>query len=163
MITILSLISVLAAGVAPASPSISDQPAGQAVCTEMGCVDGLTLQVDPNYKWQPGKYAFDFVLDGKRVHCDGVLPLKSCEQESVVCSSKQKVMITQNGCALPPEAQGFGDINLGDNPASVSVKITRNGQTIADGALNPLYRTTQPNGPGCEPVCKQATVPLPLK
>lgn len=72
-------------------------------------------------------------------------------------------MITESGCALPPEAQGFGDINLGGSPASFSVKITRDGEVIGEGSSTPQYITSQPNGAGCEPVCKQATMPLPLK
>ena len=42
-------------------------------------------------------------------------------------------------------------------PANVTVQITTNAGTISRD-YTPEYRVSRPNGPGCEPECRQATV-----
>jgi hypothetical protein len=127
-------------------------------CTKMACMDGLTIDVPLEYQWKPGKYVFDFTLNGKPVHCTGSLPLKSCDQHSLNCTA-EGIIITESGCALP-DGHGFGMISIGSSPASVSLKITHNGQAIAQGNWKPVYQFAQPNGPQCEPICRQASVSL---
>jgi len=130
-------------------------------CTQIGCVDGLTISVPMEYEWKKGNYAFDFLIDGRSVKCSGALPLKSCEEHNITCSS-DGVMIMESGCALPPEAHGFGDIMLGSDPRQVAVKIRYNGEQIASGNWTPHYQSAQPNGSGCGPVCRQASVKLDM-
>ena len=139
-----------------ASPAQAQRP-----CTEIGCMNGLTIEIPFDYQWQRGAYVFDFDLDGKAVHCTGSLPLKSCDQRSLTCNA-EGVMIMESGCALP-NGHGFGMITIDSSPASASVRITRNGQTIAQSSWKPAYKITQPNGPACEPTCRQATVSITLK
>ncbi len=131
-------------------------------CTEMGCTSGFTIQVSPDYRWQPGQYHFAFQLDDKTITCDGVLPLPPCEQNGMKCSA-EGVIITQSGCALPKEDHGFGDMFLSIFPKQVGVNITRDSKTIAAQQFTPAYQVLQPNGEGCEPVCKQATTTLDIK
>ena len=38
----------------------------------------------------------------------------------------------------------------------VHVTIARDGTALTDRSFRPTYTTSQPNGPGCEPVCRQA-------
>lgn len=128
-------------------------------CTEIGCVDGLTLTVVPEYRWQPGAYVFRLTLDGRTVTCKGSLPLKACGTPSLTCDG-EGVMMTESGCALPPEAQGFGDVHVENGPRQVAISITRDGQTLVDKTVTPTYRTSRPNGPRCAPECRQANVPL---
>lgn len=134
----------------------------QQACTEMGCISGLTIEIAQDYHWKPGRYVFDFVLDDKPVHCRGNLPLNTCDSQSMQCSSNE-VMIMESGCAMPPETQGFGNITLSTFPAKVSVKISRDSRVIGAQEFTPAYKGVQPNGSQCQPVCKQATVTLPLK
>lgn len=148
------LLSVLYAASAQAQP--------QQACTEIGCLDGLTISTSLDYVWKPGKYNFDFLIDGRAVKCTGALPLKPCETHSITCS-EEGVMITESGCALPADAQGFGDIMLGSGPRTIKLTITRDGESIAAGNWAPKYQTSQPNGPACGPVCRQATVKLDLR
>jgi hypothetical protein len=133
----------------------------QRPCTEIGCMNGLTIDVPLDYRWQSGAYVFDFDLDGKAVRCTGNLPLKSCDQRSLTCNA-EGVMIMESGCALP-NGHGFGMITIDSSPASASLKITHNGQTIAQSSWKPAYKITQPNGPRCEPTCRQANVSLTFK
>lgn len=139
-----------------AAPALALSP---VACTEMGCVDGLALTVAPDYRWQPGAYVFRLTLDGRAVTCRGSLPLNACDMPSLTCDG-EGVMITESGCALPPEAQGFGDIQISSGPRQVAISITRDGQTLVEKTVTPTYRTARPNGSQCEPECRQASVPL---
>jgi hypothetical protein len=150
------LLNFIAVLLLMANPAQAQRP-----CTEIGCMNGLTIDVPLDYRWQPGAYVFDFNLDGKAVRCTGSLPLKSCDQRSLTCTA-EGVMIMESGCALP-DGHGFGMITIDSSPASASVRITHNGQTIAQSSWKPAYQITQPNGPRCEPTCRQATVSLTLK
>lgn len=131
----------------------------QKSCTEMGCVDGLILQVDPAFNWKAGNFNFDFVLDNRHVRCYGELPLKPCGEQSLTCN-KPGVMITESGCALPEAAQGFGDIHIEGDPAKVMVRITHNNRPVVTRTIITEYNKVQPNGPGCGPICRSATYQL---
>lgn len=140
-----------------ALPAYAETP---VACTEIGCVNGLSLTVPTDYSWQPGAYVFSLKLDGRTVTCKGKLPLNACDMPSVNCDG-EGVVITESGCALPsPEAQGFGDIQIESGPQQVAVSVTRDGQTLVEKILMPSYRTARPNGPQCGPECRQASIPL---
>jgi hypothetical protein len=128
-------------------------------CTEIGCIDGLSLTVPPDYHWGTGDYVFSFTLDGRAVTCTGALPLKECGEASMSCDGDD-VMITESGCALLPEAHGFGNVYIASSPTKIQVKVTRNGAVLMDKKMTPRYRDTHPNGAQCEPQCRQATVAL---
>ncbi len=51
--------------------------AGSKICTEMGCESGFHLRVDAEKAWPAGTYRFKFELDGKKLQCQGKLPLPS--------------------------------------------------------------------------------------
>jgi hypothetical protein len=42
-------------------------------------------------------------------------------------------------------------------PRLIEVQQTVAGTVIFDQTIAPTYQTNQPNGPGCEPICHQAT------
>jgi len=46
-------------------------------------------------------------------------------------------------------------------PAEVTVRVTTSAGS-AERTFRPSYETVRPNGPGCEPVCRQARVTMPL-
>lgn len=48
----------------------------------------------------------------------------------------------------------------GDTPDRVTVRVTTATGT-ATHSLEPVYRSTQPNGPDCPPTCRQGTVRVP--
>jgi hypothetical protein len=135
----------------------------ERMCTQIGCSDGLTLQIAPEYRWQAGAYRFMLKLDGEEVVCQGSLPLKNCGEPNIICSQPDKVQMGESGCALAPNLHGFGDIFMSFAPKDVTVAIARDGKEMLSQHLTPTYITSQPNGEGCDPVCTQAHVPLALK
>ncbi len=46
-------------------------------------------------------------------------------------------------------------------PEEVLIRVTTEAGTV-EQTFRPLYRTFRPNGPGCEPACRQALVRVPL-
>lgn len=152
-----AVMTILAMGAGPASAAQEAR-----ICTQIGCSNGLTVSLDQGYRWKPGSYVFDITLDGRAVHCAGILPLNPCGQPSLRCNAKN-VTIGESGCALPKESHGFSDIRFDGAPKSVAVKITSGGSMIASQTFTPSYATSQPNGPGCEPVCHSANERLILK
>lgn len=132
----------------------------QLMCTEIGCVNGLTLRVDPNYDWKTGSYDFHFSFDGRTAECHGELPLKKCEDGPSLSCNKKGITIVESGCALPASAHGFGDIHIDGAPKKVMVRIAHNGQTIVTRTLVANYQKIRPNGPQCGPVCESASYDL---
>lgn len=131
-------------------------PGPGKMCTEIGCVDGLRIQVEKATAWAAGSYTFVFDL-GAAVTCKGALPLKACEAgASLTCEPAGKVQIGESGCALAAEAQGFSDIQIAGAPRAVSLKISRDDQPLHAVTLTPVYKTSRPNGEGCEPECTSA-------
>ncbi len=157
--TTLALSGCTPGPVAP-SDGIATAPAGRA-CTQIGCQDGLVVRVLPAEAWPPGQYQFDIGQDGARVACTGTLPLPPCGGQAMVCDAREP-LIVESGCALEPAAHAFGAVIFSTTPAEVAVVVTHDGKRVGAGHWRPVYQTSQPNGPGCEPVCTNAVVELEL-
>lgn len=124
-------------------------------CTLIGCQDGLTIEVQAS-AWAPGTYVFDMTADGKSRRCEAKLPLPACDVQALTCTGDVEAQISVSGCALPAGSQGFGPITFRSGPANVEVAISRDGTSLGKGSFRPTYQTSRPNGPRCEPVCRQA-------
>lgn len=133
-----------------------------AACTEIGCINGITVLIDPNYRWQKGSYAFEIQSDQYKIKCLGNLPLMPCGSESISCDVKG-VMIAESGCALSSDTHGFGDIMVNSSPEHLSIIVNHNGKVLANQSFVPKYIISRPNGSRCEPACRNATVVLSLK
>ncbi len=121
-------------------------------------MNGLNVQVQKPTPWAPGDYEFLFDLDGTAVTCKGALPLPACEQSpALVCDPAGRVQVTESGCALPAAQHGWGDVHIEGEPAHVKMTIQQGGAVLHTGEFDPVYRTLQPNGPSCEPTCRQAS------
>ncbi len=134
--------------------------AQERACTEIGCVNGLTLSVDPGRPWEKGNYDFVFVIDGRAVMCRGELPLKKCEDGRSFTCNKPGVMISESGCALPESAHALGDIQISGAPKKVMIRITHDNNPFVTRTISPSYTTSAPNGPECGPICRSASQSL---
>lgn len=146
---------------APSTPA-SKEP-GDKVCTMIGCINGVHMNLAKVTPWTAGNYSFAFDLDGAAVTCTGALPLPACDKGSALrCDVEGKVQIGESGCALPPEQHGFSDIQVHGEPARIKLTIKREDQTLYSGETTPSYVTSRPNGPGCEPECRGANAEVAL-
>jgi hypothetical protein len=157
--------SLLASAVGCASQSSgarSEEPAAdpERACTEIGCLDGLHVELVPSEGWAPGRYTFLFEADGAAQSCEATLPLPGCEEPAVSCSGASFAQLGASGCALPAAQHGFASIDFPDALTEIRVRVERDGQTLVDRSLAPTYREVQPNGPGCGPVCRTASEQL---
>jgi hypothetical protein len=132
-------------------------------CTEIGCGwTGLIIEAPQGYDWRPGKYHFQLSIDGKAVQCEARLPLPACGIPAVQCNGRG-VYVEESGCALPPESHGFGKIMVQSYPSQVQIQISHNGLVLGSSSLRPHYQESRPNGPRCEPVCRQASHVMELR
>jgi hypothetical protein len=134
-------------------------------CTQIGCDDGLQVELRPDSGWPAGEYRFRIQTNEVKVTCRGSLPLPSCvgssdpgAQENVRCDVEGVVQIVESGCALPAGAHSFPGIWFDPRlrPTRVEISITRNGQLVADTEIVPSFERVQPNGPACPPTCDVA-------
>lgn len=136
----------------PDAPSLS--PSGATECTEIGCYDGYQIDITPYEAWPAGDYRYVLELDGRTVTCSGSLPLQPCTSASMTCDG-EGVSINESGCALDPAQHAFGGISIPELPQDVHLRLEHNGVPLVDQALTVQYATSQPNGPGCGPICCQ--------
>lgn len=132
----------------------------QKACTEMGCQDGLNLTVDPSYDWKWGRYDISVMSEGRTVNCYGYLPLKQCEKGPSFKCSSDYVTIGESGCAMPESTHAISGIYINDTPRKVMVRVLREKNVVIARTMTPQYRESQPNGPGCGPVCRGASYNL---
>lgn len=144
-----------------ACPALADMEVDSGrICTMIGCLDGLRVALERDAPWPAGSYRFELRLDGDLVTCEGVLPLGPCGEAGVTCSDPE-VAVSTTGCARPPAEHGFPDVTFGAHlPATVEITVERDGTPLASGRFTPTYRASQPNGPGCAPLCCQASEEL---
>ncbi|MBX3193201.1 MAG: hypothetical protein KF819_39825 [Labilithrix sp.] len=146
------------------SSSSSGGGGGDRACTAIGCTDGLGISVTAPAGWKAGRYVFTVTADGSTQTCEGSLPLPSCGSPGLLCKGQDGVaQIGESGCALPAAQHSFSDIHFSSTPAQVNVHVARDGVVLAEQSFTPSYVTSQPNGPGCEPICKQASGSLTLQ
>lgn len=134
----------------------------QKACTQIGCNNGLTFTADPEFDWPGGIYEIFVIADGNSMACKGTLPLKDCRdgiEPSFRCNSKN-IRIGESGCMLPSPQHAISDIWVNGSPRKVNIRVTRNGKPYITRSIAPEYKVTQPNGPGCGPVCKSANYNL---
>lgn len=134
---------------------------GGRACTTIGCADGFHVALSPTAGWPAGSYEVVIETEAGKTTCQGELPV-TCDVAGITCTTvpdrgEKNPRVGVSGCALGPNEQGYADIQLPDGPASVRVHIAHEGKTLVEQSFSPEYQTSQPNGPGCEPVCRQAS------
>jgi hypothetical protein len=134
-----------------------------SMCTEMGCTSGYRIGVSPDQGWPAGQYTFEITADGKQQICTGSIPLSDCATQSIRCTGDDLASIEELGCAIDVASQGYGGIAFNGTPCDVRIKISRDGEVLADSSFTPDYRWIEVNGPGCGPRCLQGSDAVTLK
>lgn len=123
-------------------------------CTLIGCGSAFQVTFQKTSAWAAGDYRVVVGMDGTNVECTATLPL-TCDAP-FPCSDPN-VLLILSGCALPPSEHSLGgvDIVLG-TPATVSIEVFYQGQSVATDQWTPAYITSRPNGAACDPECTTA-------
>lgn len=153
----------------PSTPSTTDTATAppdanppQKICTMIGCESGLVVDL-PGAKagtnpFTKGTYTIEVASAGSVTKCEVKLPLAACDKgPSVKCTGDVKVQVTESGCALPADAHSLGPLRFPDAPAELEILVKKDKKLIGEGKLKPTYKTAQPNGPDCDPICNQAS------
>jgi len=127
-------------------------------CTAIGCGPAFLVQFERTGAWSPGNYRVTVVADGETVECTATLPL-DCEGPPP-CPSSAGFLVALNGCALDPSQHSITGVEFfqGSAPQSVEVRVYQDDVLLGEDRYFPSYTESQPNGPDCEPVCKNAEI-----
>jgi hypothetical protein len=138
-------------------------------CTERGCQDQLDIEIKRADGSVPaGQHVIEVTADSVTTTCTldvaGSTAIGSCPSAlSVHVGQEQDCVEMKTGSAVslkctPIPGRFFEAVTLSGKPAQVRVRITVDGAVVLDRSLQPTYVATQPNGPGCEPTCHQASI-----
>lgn len=133
---------------------------GVHACTEIGCQDQVSLSVRRADGAPPG-LAVSLDLDGRQVECAAPQAGASTAcgtdvslevRELLSCTEER----TQDARILRcvPTGKFEEVISIQGTPARVRVTVQADG-TLTERTFEPQYKTVQPNGPDCEPTCRQ--------
>lgn len=136
-----------------ASAGCENAPFEGKACTEIGCVNGFQVEFQTG-SWPAGTYAVDAVTSTGTRSCSVKLPFAGVDP-GVTCTG-DKVQLGTSGSALPAAQHSLVGVTFFDTPAEVTLTVKRDGATLASQIFKPTYKTSQPNGAGCEPTCTQA-------
>jgi hypothetical protein len=158
---------------------------GGHACTEVGCSDGLVVQVRrPTSEWAPGAYGLELAFDGHAITCAFTLPADFPATGSVkeipcqgsvgapgfsvildqdsICDTVQRGGSETFVCQPVPNRYSLR-AGLYGTPATAKLVLGLDDGVLLDTELTPTYEESRPNGPDCGPVCRQATVDLELR
>jgi hypothetical protein len=132
-------------------------------CTLIGCNDQFIIVIGNASGTRPN-LAADLVIDGRAVSCPapGTGTQVTCDSGVTVSSYElQACTESQSGGMAMETCVGTGTyaerIVLVGAPKVVSVSLRSSTVTVAQQDFQPAYVSNQPNGLGCDPICKQAT------
>lgn len=133
----------------------TDEP-GMA-CTLIGCVGGFEVNLQKGSAWAAGDYTFELDVDGVTNSCTVTLPFTGCDDAPKCAAELQGLSIGLSGCALDKAQHKVSALTFIDSfPKKVTVTVKHGVDEIGAASYTPTYTESRPNGPNCEPLCKQA-------
>jgi len=140
-------------------------------CTLIGCADQFSATVTVDATRVPaGRHTVTVTIDGAAGSCTFQLP-PSAELTNDPCSAPgfsmtigpaETCTTTQSPTVSSQQCQPIDGVFVEKllvlgAPRSIEVQQTVAGAVIFDQTMTPAYQTNQPNGPGCGPICRQAS------
>jgi len=133
-------------------------------CDEMGCSSALSVEF-PDRDWESGEWTMVTLTEDDEVaRCEVELPVGStgsteCETFGDVVRSAE-LDKRQVGVHLPAMELMFAARYTDETvpPSTFTIRLRRGGQTVSSHMVDANYDDYRPNGPGCDPLCHQATV-----
>jgi hypothetical protein len=115
-------------------------------CTLVGCTSGMTVRIaSRDGSWPAGDYSIEITFDGRVQTCE--LPTEIGRPERCT-PSLWLTLESEHGCS------GCEHLAI----ESTETPLTRDGTEILRDASDLTYAVNTPNGPGCPPVCRRASV-----
>lgn len=151
-------------------------------CTAIGCVDSVFIDAAPSDQiWPVGAYRMELQFDEQVRVCSFSVPAElpaigavssvACEphdpqlnvniQSAVKCTEKRHEDAVSQSCERL-EGQHTLQISMAGTPGRMLLRLERDGALVSEHAKTLSYVVSQPNGPDCEPLCKQSSLELRL-
>lgn len=159
-----------------------EDPFGGHGCTEIGCVDQLSLRVKTaDDRWVDGAYAIELDLAGQKHVCTFTIPNDLPKQlgsiEDITCEPRLQTSYFQavttctetrtkdavSQSCTPHPGEWTLELALAATPDSAAVRVTRDGAVLLEKSEKVSYVATRPNGPECEPLCRQSQITWTLE
>jgi len=104
----------------------------------------------------PGVYRFEVTADGAPSTCQIALPF-GCDTRPTCDAIDPGWRLTLSGCALGPDRETIDGLTFPvTGPNTLDIIVRRDGVEVGTAHAEPVYTTSRPNGPDCEPVCRSA-------
>jgi hypothetical protein len=141
----------------------------------MGCNDQASFTIrPPDSHWDDGVYSLQVQFDDAAYSCTFTLPealpaegswqaldctpwLQAYLTPEVHCEEHTNGDSSSQVCSPIPD-QYYLQASSAGTPASLSVTLQRDSDTMLDETQTLSYSATQPNGPECGPTCRQASI-----
>ena len=137
----------------PDDGGLGSPPDGATACTLIGCMDQFTATVTVDATTVPaGKHTLTVTIDGAATSCSFNLP-----ELAGLINEPCSVGFSLSVPGQPTDGKFTETIGVFGTPSSIEVHQTLDGTVVLDQTIAPTYQTNQPNGPGCGPICHQAT------
>ena len=135
--------------------AICVQGCSSKACTLIGCADSLQIWFT-GATAKPGLYQIEVVADGVPTSCQIALP-HTCGTQATCSGGPTNWRLTVSECGPgQPQQSVNGVIFYKDVPASLDFIVRRDDVVVGGGSAQPIYKESRPNGPDCDPVCRQA-------
>lgn len=154
-----------------ASAGCDGDPFWATSCTEIGCGDGVSMQLRLDERTAMTTTSVLLSMDGVSSRCelehpadlDQFIPcgegVEASLQRTVVCESTTAPNGDESESCRPDGGFALG-LTVFGTPQLVAMELTPAGGEARSFTVQPRYETTRPNGPDCDPVCRRADIEL---
>ena len=143
-------------------------------CSTIGCQAQFSATITgTNGAFPSGTHKIDVTADGTLFSCSFAFPLQTLPSGGTAstgclvgltvdvipatsCATKSTDAADTSQCTAIP-GQFVEQITVTGMPVQVRVQQSVDGTAVLDKTAIPSYQAVQPNGPGCDPICEQAT------
>jgi hypothetical protein len=140
LVPLLALVLVAPGATSPFAGCAGDDGAGGRACTEIGCNDGVTFALSPGAIQPAGRVVAKACVGGR------------CTTHRFDPDAFAQPGGVRIDAWLPPETLDAGR----SHTASLTIRAGQD--TIVELERTVELERSQPNGPGCPPICHNATV-----
>ena len=157
----------------------SRAPSGRPLLTDvLGVLEDwgestLTVRTEDG-EWEAGEYTLRIAFDGQEHTCsfvapDDFPPLGSVStvdctptlgvfiQQEATCTEHRDGNSHSQSCTPIPNQYRL-EVTTYGTPSRLEVAVDRDGTTLVDHEQALAYEVSRPNGPECDPICRQANV-----
>lgn len=133
-------------------------------CTEIGCGDQASIVMHES-DWSYSSLTLDVTFDGRTVRCTSeMMGSGSCNDPSVTVGAEQLADCVETRTkdavseSCTPNGKFQHGIFIQATPRRVAITVTRPDGSNEHREIELEYEIHRPNGPDCDPACKNASV-----